>query len=72
MAARHFDEILLDDYFFFDRKTDFDIKAKGDKTWTEFRLEAMRDADPFVQNSVAQYELLGWSPVIGKDDLDKL
>ena len=44
MAARHFDEILLDDYFFFDRKTDFDIKAKGDKTWTQYRLEAMRDA----------------------------
>ena len=44
MAARHFDEILLDDYFFFDRKTDYDIKAKGDKTWTQYRLEAMRDA----------------------------
>ena len=29
MAARHFDEILLDDYYFFDRKTDADIKAKG-------------------------------------------
>jgi uncharacterized protein YciI len=35
-------------------------------------LDAVRDADPFVQNSVAQYELLGWAPVIGKDDLDKL
>ncbi len=44
MAARHFDEILLDDYFFFDRKTDYDIKAKGDKSWTQYRLEAMRDA----------------------------
>jgi hypothetical protein len=44
MAARHFDEILLDDYFFFDRKTDYDIKAKGDKTWTQYRLQAMRDA----------------------------
>ena len=44
MAARHFDEILLDDYFFFDRKTDADIKAKGDRTWTQYRLAAMRDA----------------------------
>ena len=43
MAARHFDEILLDDYFFFDRKTDYDIKAKGDRSWTQYRLETMRD-----------------------------
>lgn len=43
MAARHFDEILLDDYFFFDRKTDYDIKAKGKKSWTQYRLESMRD-----------------------------
>ena len=43
MAARHFDEILLDDYYFFDRKTDADIKAKGDKTWTQYRLETMRE-----------------------------
>ncbi len=43
MAARHFDEILLDDYFFFDRKTDYDIKAKGKKSWTQYRLETMRD-----------------------------
>ncbi len=35
-------------------------------------LDAIRDADPFVQNGVAQYELLGWNPVIGKEDLDKL
>jgi hypothetical protein len=43
MAARHFDEILLDDYYFFDRKTDYDIKAKGSKSWTQYRLETMRD-----------------------------
>ena len=43
MAARHFNEILLDDYYFFDRKTDLDIKAKGHKTWTQYRLEAMRE-----------------------------
>jgi uncharacterized protein YciI len=35
-------------------------------------LDAIRDNDPFVQNGVAQYELLGWNPVIGKEDLDKL
>jgi hypothetical protein len=43
MAARHFDEILLDDYFFFDRKTDYDIKAKGDRSWTQYRLDTMRE-----------------------------
>jgi uncharacterized protein YciI len=35
-------------------------------------LDAIRDSDPFVQNGVAQYELLGWNPAIGKEDLDKL
>lgn len=43
LAARHFDEILLDDYFFFDRKTDYDIKAKGNKSWTQYRLKTMRE-----------------------------
>jgi uncharacterized protein YciI len=44
------------------RVADDDVKA----------LDAVRDNDPFVQNGVAQYELLGWNPVIGKEDLDKL
>jgi uncharacterized protein YciI len=35
-------------------------------------LDKVRDGDPFVQNGVAQYELIGWAPVIGKDDLDRL
>jgi uncharacterized protein YciI len=35
-------------------------------------LDTIRDGDPFVQSGVAQYELIGWAPVIGKDDLDKL
>jgi len=43
MAARHFDEILLDDYYFFDRKSDLDIAAKGSKSWTQYRLETMRE-----------------------------
>lgn len=32
---------------------------------------AIRDGDPFVKAGVAQYELLPWAPVIGKDDLDR-
>ena len=43
LAARHFDEILLDDYYFFDRKTDYDIQARRNKTWTQYRLETMRE-----------------------------
>ena len=35
-------------------------------------LDAIRDGDPFTVHGMAQYELLPWSPVIGKEDLDKL
>ena len=35
-------------------------------------LDAIRDADPYYQAGVVQYELLAWNVVIGKDNLDKL
>jgi uncharacterized protein YciI len=35
-------------------------------------LDAIRDNDPFFRAGVAQYELVGWNPVIGKDELDRL
>jgi len=35
-------------------------------------LDSLRDGDPFFQAGVAQYELLAWAPVIGKEELDKL
>lgn len=41
LTARHFDEIILDDFFFNSTKTDSDISAKGAKSWTQFRLELM-------------------------------
>jgi len=44
MCARHFDEIILDDWFFTASKTAEDIKAKGDMTWTQYRLAALDDA----------------------------
>ena len=34
-------------------------------------LDKIRDDDPFYQPGVAQYELLPWKSVIGKEDLDK-
>ena len=43
MTARHFDEIILDDFFFYNTKTDTDIAAKGTKTWTQYRVDTMRD-----------------------------
>jgi hypothetical protein len=41
LTARHFDEIILDDFFFNNTKFDSDITAKGDKSWTQFRLGLM-------------------------------
>jgi uncharacterized protein YciI len=35
-------------------------------------LDRVRDGDPFVQAGVAQYELMPWIPVIGKEGLDTL
>jgi uncharacterized protein YciI len=35
-------------------------------------LDAIRDADPYYQAGVVQYELLVWNVVIGKDDLDRI
>jgi uncharacterized protein YciI len=40
-----------------------------DEDWAA-RLDAIRDGDPFVKGGIAQWELLGWSPVIGKEGLD--
>ncbi len=44
LTARHFDEIILDDFFFVNSKRDSDIAAKGAKSWTDFRLELMDNA----------------------------
>jgi uncharacterized protein YciI len=35
-------------------------------------LDRVRDGDPFTQAGVAQYELLPWVPVFGKEALDRL
>ncbi len=41
VTARHFDEIMLDDFFFNNTKRDSDIAAKGNASWSEFRLRLM-------------------------------
>lgn len=40
-TARHFDEIILDDFFFANTKTPSEIAAKGDQSWTDFRVKTM-------------------------------
>lgn len=42
LAARHFDRVILDDFFFYTSKSDADIAAKGQRSWTQYRLETMR------------------------------
>ncbi len=43
-AARHFDEVILDDFFFTSAKSELDIVARGTKSWTQYRLDLMTDA----------------------------
>ena len=35
-------------------------------------LDRVRDADPYTQAGVAQYELLVWNPLTGRESLDKI
>ena len=35
-------------------------------------LDTIRDGDPFTKRGIAQYELLPWMPVLGKENLDRL
>jgi hypothetical protein len=44
LAARNFDEVILDDFFFYTTKSDADIAAKAGRSWTQYRLETMREA----------------------------
>lgn len=44
LTARHFDEFILDDFFFTNCKCSLCIKAKGTRSWTQYRLELMRKA----------------------------
>ena len=43
-TARFFDDFILDDFFFIDLKNDDEIAAKGNRSWTEYRLKLMADA----------------------------
>ena len=43
-TAKHFNEIILDDFFFTNCKCDLCIKAKGNLSWTQYRLNLMKEA----------------------------
>ncbi len=43
-TAKHFDELILDDFFFTNCKCELCIKAKGTKSWTDYRLDLMTKA----------------------------
>lgn len=43
-TAKNFDEVILDDFFFTDCKSDQSIKDKGTQSWTDFRLKLMAEA----------------------------
>ena len=43
-TAKHFDEFILDDFFFTSCKSDIEIKAKGMQSGTDYRLKLMTEA----------------------------
>jgi hypothetical protein len=51
IAASHFDTVILDDFTFYNTRTAADIRAKGARSWTQYRLDKMR--------WVAQHVILG-------------
>jgi hypothetical protein len=56
LIARHFDEVILDDFFFYTSKSDADIAAKGKRSWTQYRLDTMRDASKSLVLGPAKQE----------------
>lgn len=42
LAARHFNTIILDDFFFYSTRSPADIRAKGQLSWSQYRLRRMR------------------------------
>ena len=44
LSARHFDEVILDDFFFTSCKCERCIEGKGDQSWTHYRLKILNEA----------------------------
>ncbi|MBN2181608.1 MAG: hypothetical protein JW715_06820 [Sedimentisphaerales bacterium] len=43
-TAKHFNEVILDDFFFTNCKCELCIEAKGNKSWTQYRLDLLDEA----------------------------
>jgi hypothetical protein len=43
-TAKHFDDYILDDFFFTSCKSDIEIKAKGSKSWSQYRMDLLTEA----------------------------
>jgi hypothetical protein len=43
-TAKNFNSFILDDFFFTDCKDDGEIAAKGNRSWTDYRLDLMAKA----------------------------
>ncbi|ACB74683.1 hypothetical protein [Opitutus terrae] len=43
VSARNFDEVILDDFFFTSCKCEECIRAKGDRTWAEYRMALLTE-----------------------------
>jgi hypothetical protein len=41
LTARHFDEVILDDFFFTNTKSEADIAVRGKQNWDQHRLQLM-------------------------------
>jgi len=56
----------------FDPRNGGGLLLRVDDTDAVAALDRIRNGDPFTRRALAQYELLPWNPVIGKEDLDRL
>ena len=43
-TAKHFNDFILDDFFFTSCKSDIEIEAKGDRSWTQYRMDLLTEA----------------------------
>lgn len=42
-TARHFDDIVLDDFFFTSCNSEEEIRARGNRSWSDYRIARMRE-----------------------------
>jgi len=53
-TAKNFDEVIFDDFFFTSCKSDIEIKAKGNRSWTQYRLDLMTEVTKNIMISAAR------------------